>query len=288
MFAFDEIVSLGYRESVSLGQVKDILKMDSQEENLQEAIKQRQIENAQSHATMKATEIAMQIANNGGIRTGGISSANRGIGSSGGSRPTDVYVPPSNQGKYSGIGSGSRETSSNVTSSSSSSSGGLPAQNTSDRKLKEQSKPSSLKQMILNRPNSKKGSHSLLNDLVSKGDITPTIAENTSVPVSTKIESVAEQQKKVKVEDIHLQVKETLQVETNREGGLNSLDVKGEMHLAINETGNGFIKVRLVNDLKDGFVSKIHPNIDKKEFSDQRTLALKRTDKPFQIGRAHV
>ncbi|KAF0979943.1 hypothetical protein FDP41_001096 [Naegleria fowleri] len=277
MFAFDEIVSLGYRESVTLHQVKDILKMESQEENLQEAIKQRQIENARSQANLKATEIASRLALDGGKYTSGISSGDsRGMNQRQGD---NVYVPPSssNQGKYAGIGSNSSRvdspsvvTASPVTSSFSSANG------SENKNLKQQAKPSNLKQMILNRPN-KKAPSSLLNDLVSTGDISAQPSETTA-PVKNEI---VETQKKVKVEDIHVEIKETLQVETNREGGLNSLDVKGEMYLTIAESASGFIKVRLENDLKDGFVSTSHPNIDKKMFTDEHCLALKRKDKAF-------
>ena len=40
IFAFDEIVALGYRESVSLAQIRTFTEMDSHEEKMYEALRQ--------------------------------------------------------------------------------------------------------------------------------------------------------------------------------------------------------------------------------------------------------
>ena len=40
IFAFDEIVALGYRESVSLAQIRTFTEMDSQDERIQIALRQ--------------------------------------------------------------------------------------------------------------------------------------------------------------------------------------------------------------------------------------------------------
>lgn len=40
IFAFDEIVALGYRESVNLGQIKTFVEMDSHEEKVYQAVRQ--------------------------------------------------------------------------------------------------------------------------------------------------------------------------------------------------------------------------------------------------------
>jgi len=288
MCAFDEIVSLGYRESVSLNQVKDIIKMDSQEENLQEIIRKNKEEHAQMHAMTRATEIALSRAKNGGQYTSGISSGD----SSRGGRPGDnVYIPTQSSqgsgGKYSGISSASSSRGGSDSPVPISTGSSTPSSTGDKKNVKQQARPSNLGQMILNRPNKKKQGSSLLNDLTATGDISAQAREQVEPQAGSakhEILSVAEQQKKAKREDIHTEVKETLQVEMNRDGGLNSLDVKGEMFLHIAENANGFIKVRLANDLKDGFVSKTHPNIDKKQFTDEHCLALKKSDKPFPTG----
>lgn len=40
IFAFDEIVALGYRESVNLSQIRTFVEMDSHEEKVYQAVRQ--------------------------------------------------------------------------------------------------------------------------------------------------------------------------------------------------------------------------------------------------------
>ena len=40
IFAFDEIIALGYRESVNLAQIKTFTEMDSHDEKLYQAVRQ--------------------------------------------------------------------------------------------------------------------------------------------------------------------------------------------------------------------------------------------------------
>ena len=45
IFAFDEIVALGYRESVTLAQIRTYVEMDSHEEKVYQAVRQVNKEN---------------------------------------------------------------------------------------------------------------------------------------------------------------------------------------------------------------------------------------------------
>lgn len=86
IFAFDEIVALGYRESVNLVQIKTFVEMDSHEEKVYLAVRQTQEREAKQKMREKAKELQRQRleANKRGVSLG--------RGSSGGS--------------YSGISSG--------------------------------------------------------------------------------------------------------------------------------------------------------------------------------------
>ena len=46
IFAFDEIVALGYRESVNLAQIRTFTEMDSHEEKVYQAVRQVSIQEA--------------------------------------------------------------------------------------------------------------------------------------------------------------------------------------------------------------------------------------------------
>lgn len=81
IFAFDEIVALGYRESVNLAQIKTFVEMDSHEEKVYLAVRQTQEREAKQKMREKAKELQRQRleASKRGVSLG------RGSGSSGGS-----------------------------------------------------------------------------------------------------------------------------------------------------------------------------------------------------------
>ena len=60
IFAFDEIVALGYRESVNLAQIKTFVEMDSHEEKVYQAVRQTQEREAKQKMREKAKELQQQ------------------------------------------------------------------------------------------------------------------------------------------------------------------------------------------------------------------------------------
>ena len=60
IFAFDEIVALGYRESVNLAQIKTFVEMDSHEEKVYQAVRQTQEREARQKMREKAKELQRQ------------------------------------------------------------------------------------------------------------------------------------------------------------------------------------------------------------------------------------
>ncbi|XP_030763221.1 coatomer subunit delta [Sitophilus oryzae] len=89
IFAFDEIVALGYRESVNLSQIRTFVEMDSHEERVYQAVRQTQEREAKLKMREKAKELQRQK----------IEAVKRGIkpsyGSSGGfGANTNTYSSP--------------------------------------------------------------------------------------------------------------------------------------------------------------------------------------------------
>ena len=116
LFAFDEIVALGYRENVNMSQVRTFIEMDSHEERVFEAVRKTQERDAKQKMREKAKELSkiqrtQQIER---IRTGigGSGTGYSGISSSNGSSSYD-------NNKSSNISS-SRNISSSINQSSSS------------------------------------------------------------------------------------------------------------------------------------------------------------------------
>jgi hypothetical protein len=58
VFAFDEVISFGHRESVTLSQIKTYTEMDSHEEKLHQMIEQSKVKEAREHAKKKQMELA--------------------------------------------------------------------------------------------------------------------------------------------------------------------------------------------------------------------------------------
>jgi len=63
VFAFDEVISFGHRESVTLSQIKTYTEMDSHEEKLHQMIEQSKINEARETAKKKQLELAKIRAN---------------------------------------------------------------------------------------------------------------------------------------------------------------------------------------------------------------------------------
>ncbi|KAI8433646.1 hypothetical protein MSG28_015651 [Choristoneura fumiferana] len=69
LFAFDEIVALGYRESVNLAQVRSFVEMDSHEEKIYQAVRQTQEREAANRMRERAKELQrerLEAAKRGG------------------------------------------------------------------------------------------------------------------------------------------------------------------------------------------------------------------------------
>lgn len=92
IFAFDEIVALGYRESVNLAQIKTYVEMDSNDEKIYQAVRQSQEREAKQRMREKAKELQRQrmesakrggpVGGMGGRSSGGFSADGFGSNSS--------------------------------------------------------------------------------------------------------------------------------------------------------------------------------------------------------------
>jgi hypothetical protein len=60
IFAFDEIVALGYRENVNLAQIRTFVEMDSHEEKVYQAVRNAQERETKQKMREKAKELQRQ------------------------------------------------------------------------------------------------------------------------------------------------------------------------------------------------------------------------------------
>ena len=259
IFAFDEAISMGLKENVTVPQVHSFTEMDSHEEKLHKMILESKVNETRQQMKAKALEIdksKVEQKLGGGI--GGIGS--QGMGGSnfntGMEDPFASMAPPSRpppmDSSFGGMGGsgmgGSR---------GGGSSGGGRAAPAKGLKL-----------------GAKKGANAFLDAL--KADTVDLAAEEASTAGA-----VAPQ------DPICITVQEHVSVEMSRDGALNSMEVQGTMTLEVNNEDEACVRVHLAQgEACAGFQMKTHPNIDKALFNGEGILGLKQPDRPFPTGTA--
>ena len=85
-------------------------------------------------------------------------------------------------------------------------------------------------------------------------------------------------------ESVHITVAETVSAKLSREGGLKSLEVKGDLQLRISDSAFTKLKLDLVANASHGAQFRTHPNVDKPVFTNSKTIQLKDTSKRFPVN----
>jgi len=247
IFAFDEIVALGYRESVSLGQIRTFVEMDSHEEKVYNAVRETQMREAKNKMRDEAKRLQRMKID---------------AGKSGG-------------GKYSGGGSGGF---------SGGQGGFTPAAPAVDTPA-EPPKPAYNRPATTNRPASKamvlgrktKDADSFLDQLAGEGvtvaPVVPTGGSSSKAPTPT-----------IPTEAVHVALEEKMILTANRDGGLKNLEVTGMLTLRISDEQLGKVRLQLQNTNNKNIQLQTHPNIDKELFKGRSIIGLKNPAKPFPIN----
>lgn len=251
IFAFDEIVALGYRENVNLAQIRTFTEMDSHEEKVFNAVRQTQEREAKEEMKKKAKELqAMKVAAAKG--KGGIKSSLQGFGSGGFSGSTREQVPVI-----------SDTTTINEPPASKPSYPTRPAGSGKAMKLGSKGKDID----------------SFVDKLRSEG--TDVVSHNkgklSSAPKPTATPTIS-------MMSVHIKVDEKISLTAGRDGGLQNMEIRGLVLLRISDSDLGRIRVSLQNEDQKGFQFQTHPNVDKKMFLQQSVIGLKQAGKGFPIN----
>lgn len=260
MFAFDEVISLGYRENLSLEQVKTILEMDSHEENLQKLIYQTKVEDAIQQAKSKAKEIAQKKKLNPRHQyPGGISSQDTMFGDH--------------------ISTSFRE---DIKFNRDDKIGKMRSYETKYEEKKQQEKKPQPKRMIFT---SKKKKSDLIKELVDSGEVKDLKEEEEEEKETIEESNILKQSTELSSEPIHIKIEENIDAEVNREGGIQRVDLTGTMFLTVLDKKQSNIKL-ILNEDRDtsSYLAQCHPKIDKQAFSKSDTIVLKDKSKSFPTG----
>lgn len=88
---------------------------------------------------------------------------------------------------------------------------------------------------------------------------------------------------------VHVVVRETISVEMVREGGLNNLELKGDMNLQISDPSLARVKLALApasTTFGPELQFKQHPNVGKFAANRERVVALKDPTRGFPVGQS--
>lgn len=247
IFAFDEIVALGYRESVNLAQIRTFVEMDSHEEKVYQAVRQTQEREAKNKMREKAKELQRQRmeSNKKGVKNSGFGGSGFGSNTGYSSAPIvgDTATIPAdiNKPSFTAIQK--------------------PAVTTKAMKLGSKSRDV----------------ESFVDQLKSEGEnvVAPVVTRATPTP---RVPIAAEN-----TEDVHLRQEERLMLRVGRDGGLQNFELHGLVMLRISDEKLGRIRVQLENKDTRGIQLQTHPNVDKELFKSKSQVGLKNPGKPFPL-----
>uniref|UniRef100_A0A0W0FQI5 Coatomer subunit delta n=1 Tax=Moniliophthora roreri TaxID=221103 RepID=A0A0W0FQI5_MONRR len=269
--AFDEVVSLGYREQVNLMQVRSVLEMESHEEKIQEIIARNKEAEAKEELKRRAKQLEMQRREQQRrAAAGGAGSSYLGGGVSGYSPVPRYEAPDPSPPRI-------------TTSSPAPSVARAPAFKGSGMKL-----------------GSKKTKQAELLDALG-GDMlqaaTPAVTEMSAPPTPSAIHEPTSHGNngrgslpEVEAESVHAVIKEQLSLSLLRDGGVQAMELKGEMNLQITDSNCANVRLTLATPSTDfggnSLQFKQHPNVAKFVPGQQRVVALKDPSRSFPVGQS--
>ncbi|OJJ45708.1 hypothetical protein ASPZODRAFT_118806 [Penicilliopsis zonata CBS 506.65] len=248
--AFDELVTQGYRENLSLSQIKTFLEMESHEERIQEIIERNKELEASEERKRKAKQLEMQRKE----------AARSGRAAAPRAPNYPVYTPPSR-----------------------------PSVPDTYDTYEAEKKKTFAKPMPLRGKGMQLGKKSKTTDIYEKvrGDLGPEAEESTPLVTPTVSTPVAEHVASARAslsadrEPIHVTVAETISAKLTREGALKSFEVKGDLQLRITDPSFTKLRLDLVANPTHGAQFRTHPNVDKALFTNSSAIQLKDATKRF-------
>lgn len=247
IFAFDEIVALGYRESVNLAQIRTFVEMDSHEEKVYNAVRETQMREAKNKMREKAKEL--QRAKLEQSKRGG--------------------KPMSSMGGSGGFGGQGGYTPGPMVGESTPSEPPKPAYNAPLRKENK----------AMKLGGKTKDVDSFVDQLVSEGERVTTNVQAAANGGMSKARPAP-----VNTEAVHITIEEKLSLTAGRDGGLQNMELLGMMTLRVSDENSAKIKLRLQSGSNKSVQLQTHPNIDKELFRSKNVIGLKNPAKPFPLN----
>ncbi|KAF7880905.1 uncharacterized protein EAF02_006796 [Botrytis sinoallii] len=250
--AFDEIVTLGYRENLTISQIKTFLEMESHEERIQEIISRNKELEATEERKRKAKQLEMQRKE--------VSRSGRSAIPSRPQYPT--YTPP------------------------------MQSANTETYDSYEAAKNKTFKASAPKGKGMQLGKKSKTTDMFERvrGDMGAEVEETVSSPLipnhptSAAAEQPPHTPSAMDRDAIHVTISESINAKLSRDGSLNSLEVKGDLNLRISDPTLTKVKLDIVANQSHGVQFRTHPNVDKGAFNGSKTIQMNNVSKGFPVN----
>ena len=255
--AFDEVVTLGYRENLTLSQIKTFLDMESHEERIQEIIARNKELEATEERKRKAKQLEMQRKETSRAqRMGGGQSIPRAP-----NYPTYTPTPPApmSTDSYDSYNAAKNEKFSKP----------LAARG-KGMQLGKKNKTGSMFDQVRSEMPEAEASAPLAGVPVQAPSVQPSLpAQHAgSTAVGDK-------------EGVQVTIAEAISAKLSREGAIESFEVKGDLQLRITDPSLTQVKLNLnVGDTK-GAQLNAHPKVDKAVFKNNNAVQLQDTSKGF-------
>ncbi|KAJ1279003.1 hypothetical protein BS78_04G121900 [Paspalum vaginatum] len=252
IFAFDEAISLGNKENVTVQQVKQYCEMESHEEKAHKLMMQAKINETKDVMKKKANELDKMRMERGKLDKGGYSSI---------SGPRVIEKTFSDM-SISGSGLGGLNTDMDSFIS------------------KPKGRPSTAATAPGKGFGMKLGkaqkTNQFLESLKAEGEVILEDVQPSAVPTRSTALPPSD--------PVTVTIEEKLNVVVKRDGGINNFDVQGTLALQILNDTDGFVQLQIESQDIPGLSFKTHPNINKELFNSQQILGAKDPNRPFPSG----
>ncbi|KAG6165411.1 hypothetical protein E4U24_008506 [Claviceps purpurea] len=249
--AFDEVVTLGYRDNLTMSQIKTFLEMESHEERIQDIIARNKELEATEERKRKAKQLEMQRKET--ARTG------RGM------PRAPVYPTYTTPSKPSGVDSyDSYEAEKNKTFNKPLAPKGKGMQ------LGKKSKTTDMFERVRG-------------DMGGQADDSPLITPApaaAAAPAEPRISSTFDR------DAVHVTISESITANLSREGAVNSLSISGDLALRISDPNLTKIKLGLQAVPSHGAQFRTHPNVDRNLFNSSKTIQMSNAARGFPVNNA--
>ena len=270
--AFDEVVSLGYKENASLQQIRNVLEGESHEEKIQDIIARNKEAEAKEELKRRAKQLEMQRREQQRMNQG---TSTRGLQAS----------PYSSSNPATGGSTGGYAQ--------------IPRQETYPIERESRSRsPANPAKPTFKGTGMKLGKKGKQSDFLAAVEDLPVPVRVPDVHAGQTLSEPAQPFQtddghNPAIHDVYIKIRETVNAQINREGDLEAFDLKGDMDLRINNPVYAKVSV-VLGDLLPQFKGassmlqfQQHPNIKKfSASSDQKIIALKDSGKSFPIGQS--